>query len=189
MKKILVILGHPSIKSLSKKIADEYIREAKSCGANVKTIFLPKLKFDPILHEGYKKKQKLEKDLQKAQKLIKWAEHIVWIYPLWWREVPALLKGFIERVFLPDFAFKYKKHSWDMLLKGRTSRQIVTAGGPRVLYTFASRHYHTTITDTMEFCGIFPVKKTLFSSIRKIDKKRLNKILKDVRKVARRDCE
>src|SRR5256885_16433644 len=72
----------------------------------------------------YRQDQPLEPDLQRAQADILWASHLAWAYPTWWGGLPALLKGFIDRIFLPGFAFKYRKGSvlWDRLLAGRTAR-------------------------------------------------------------------
>jgi Putative NADPH-quinone reductase (modulator of drug activity B) len=60
---------------------------------------------------GYRKRTELEPDLLQAWDMLQWAEHIVWIYPTWWASPPALLKGFIERLFLPGFTFEYQEKS------------------------------------------------------------------------------
>lgn len=61
---------------------------------------------------------------------------MVIIHPVWWSNLPALLKGFIDRVFLPGFAFQYRQNGlgWDKLLKGRTGRLIYTQDGPDWYY-------------------------------------------------------
>jgi NAD(P)H dehydrogenase (quinone) len=84
--------------------------------------------------------------------------------------MPAILKGFLDRVFLPGFAFKYRRGSalWDKLLKGRTARLIVTMDSPvwynRLVYCSAG--HRAMKTATLEFCGIRPVAITQFGSIR-----------------------
>ena len=104
-QRILVILGHPSESSLCAGLAQSYIEGARAAGAEVRLLALGALTFDPLLHAGYRGEQALEPDLQAAQAQITWAEHLVWVYPTWWGAMPALLKGFIDRVFLPGFAF------------------------------------------------------------------------------------
>jgi hypothetical protein len=74
----------------------------------VRELRLGQLDFDPSLHEGYRQVQPLEADLLAAQEAILWAEHLVFAYPIWWGGAPALLKGFVDRAFLPGFAFKYR---------------------------------------------------------------------------------
>ena len=90
------------------------------------------LKFDPILWKGYGTIQKLEPDLVTAQEYIQWSNHILFVYPNWWGTMPALMEGFIDRGFLPGFAFKYRDNSslWDKLLSGRTAHLIVTMDAP-----------------------------------------------------------
>ena len=101
-------------------------------GAEVREVFLADLRFDPVLHHGYKEIQELETDPVHAQELIKWADHLVFVYPLWWATMPALLKGFLDRTLLPDFAFKYRPNSpfWDKDLTGKTARMIITMDAP-----------------------------------------------------------
>lgn len=185
-KKVLVILGHPSKHSFNNALADAYAEGAKKAGAEIKRLDIPKLKFDPILHEGYSKIQKLEPDLVKAQKLIRWAEHIVWVFPTWWASMPALLKGFIDRIFIPGFAFNFKKgsYSWERHLKGRSAHLIVTMGSPVLYYKFYlfSPGVRMLGKGTLEFCGVKPVRKTLIDGIRKLSEEEVEKYCAMVRK-------
>lgn len=178
----LIILGHPDKKSFSANLADAYEKGAKEKGGDVMRINLIDLKFDPILRNGYNRIQNLEPDLVEAQRLIKWANHLVFVFPVWWSAPPALLKGFIDRVFLPGFAFKYREHSsmWDKLLTGKSSRLIITSDAP-VAWLYLV-YFHPAVNmmkkATLEFCGIKPVSVTSFGSIKNSnDKKR--KILLD----------
>jgi putative NADPH-quinone reductase len=73
-----------------------------------------------------------------SQEAIKWSEHIVWVFPTWWLGIPALMKGFIDRAFVPGFGFKYKKDSifWNKLLKGKSSSLIITMDAPYIFNLF-----------------------------------------------------
>jgi len=141
MKKILVILGHPDNTSFCHSLAQAYVSGAKESGLEVREIKLGELKFDPVLWNGYQKIQELEPDLVEAQKLIQWSNHLVFIYPNWWGAMPALMKGFFDRAFLPGFAFKYRENSslWDKLLLGRTAHLMITMDTPAWYYRWIFR--------------------------------------------------
>jgi len=169
-KNILVILGHPDINSFCGSLSKAYIDSTSANGSEVRELQLGELKFDPVLWEGYKKIQELEPDLAKAQELIQWSNHIVFVYPNWWGTMPALMKGFFDRVFLPGFAFKYRKDSplWDKLLSGRTAHLMVTMDTPPCYYRWIyHRPGHNEMKRTiLGFCGIKVVKITEFSLIK-----------------------
>ena len=79
MKKILVILCHPDSNSFCGSITQAYVDSAKEAGAEVRQLKLGELKFDPVLWNGYNKIQELEPDLIKAQELVQWSEHLVFV--------------------------------------------------------------------------------------------------------------
>jgi NAD(P)H dehydrogenase (quinone) len=169
-KKTLMILGHPNNESFCASLADAYCKGAENSRVEIRRINLADLNFDTNLHKGYKEIQTLEPDLEKAQQDILWAEHIVFVYPIWWATMPALLKGFLDRVFLPGFAFKYKKDSpwWDKLLKGKSARLITTMDAPLLYFwmVYFNAGHKAMKKATLEFCGIKPVNITSFSQVK-----------------------
>jgi len=170
MKKILVINAHPNAESFNHALVEAYVSGAKKAGAEVKTLTIAELEFNPSLQFGYQKRMELEPDLIHAQELILWAEHLVWVHPVWWGGLPAVAKGFIDRVFLPGFAFKYRENSvwWDKLLAGRTARIITTLDQPSFYYrlAFGRPSVNQLKKSTLQFCGIKPVKVTYVGPIR-----------------------
>lgn len=170
MKKTLVILGHPDVNSLCGTLARSYVEAARTAGAEVRELYLAELDFDPVLWHGYHRIQPLESDLVAAQTLIRWAQHLVFVYPNWWGSMPALLKGFFDRVFLPEFAFRYRENSpfWDKLLTGRSAHLIVTMDTPGWYYRWVYRMpgHNEMKRAILGFCGIRPVRVSQFAVVR-----------------------
>lgn len=190
MKNILIIQGHPVKDTFSEHLKDAYINGASSANVSIEILKLSELQFNINFSEGYRGNQELESDLLKAQELIRWADHLVFIYPNWWATFPALLKGFIDRTFLPGFAFKYRKNSllWDKLLTGKSARLIVTMDTPPWYYKWFTKApgHHAMKKGILEFCGIKPVKITSIGPIKKSTEKMRNKWLRKVESIGRR---
>lgn len=190
MKKILVFEGNPKEKSLCKLISETYVRGAKDSGHEVKIFHISDMKFDPNLKEGYNKNQKLEKDLVEVQKKILWANHLVFVYPIWWGSLPAKFKGLVDRVFLPGFAFKFEKRTIlpKQFLKGKSARMITTRGGSRIFY-FGSLSFPGMIMRRflLNFCGVFPVRSKSFYSVNHISEKRAKKIFDNIYRIGKRE--
>lgn len=187
MKKILLILGHPAKDTFCGALAESYKKGAVKAGAEVAELNLADLEFDPVLHRGYRAIQELEPDLVCAQELIKWAEHLVFVYPTWWATMPALLKGFLDRTFLPGFAFKYRENSpfWDKYLTGRSARVITTMDAP-AWYNFlvyGNAGQKAMKRATLEFCGIKPVRVTTIGQVKNLKKERIVKWLEKAEKL------
>lgn len=96
-KKIVILLGHTDTESASCSLAGAYEEGARSAGHMVKRFNIGEMKFDPVLHHGYRMIQDLEPDLVHFQESLKNADHFVIIYPNWWSGPPAILKGFLVR--------------------------------------------------------------------------------------------
>lgn len=169
-KRILLILGNPKKDSLCHALAEAYSLGAHSKGHVVRQLRLGEMQFDPILREGYEQSQNLEPDLLEAQRLIHWAEHLVFVYPVWWGGIPALLKGFFDRVFLPGFAFKYRNRSqlWDKLLSGRSADLLVTMDTPRWYFRwiYGAPAHRQMVRTILGFCGIKTRRLSEFAPVR-----------------------
>ena len=152
MKQILVIDAHPAQTSLCSALAKAYATGASVAKASTNTICLRDLQFDPVLHEGYAKRQDWEPDLKALWQSIIQADHICFIYPTWWGGHPALLQGIFERVFLPGKVARYheKGSGWDKLLSSKTSQIITTMDTQYWYYRLINRN-----------CGIKRVKQTI----------------------------
>jgi NAD(P)H dehydrogenase (quinone) len=158
-KKIFILLGQEDKETFGNTLADAYEHGARQYGHEIRRANLGELKFDPLLHKGYKVIQELEPDLKKVQEDIRWAEHIVIFYPTWWSAMPAILKGFFDRVWLPGFAYHFHPHlGWDKLLKGRTGRVVITMDSwPMVSRMMFGDSTNEIAQAILGFAGIYPV--------------------------------
>ena len=186
-KKILIVQGNPDKNSFCDALAEAYKKGALRTNADVKEIHVREIDFDPFLPFGYKKEVELEQGLIDSQHMIKWADHLVFVYPTWWGTMPALLKGFIDKVFLPGFGFQYRKGSvwWDKLLKGKSARLIVTMDTPPWYFRlFYGRPGHNAMKkSTLEFCGVKPVKISSIGPVKHSKKSKRISWLNQVQKL------
>ncbi len=170
MKNILIINGHPDKESYNYAISNAYKKGAETTSANIKVINIIDLDFNPNLQYGYRKRTALEPDLIQAQKELKWADHIVWVYPVWWGSIPAIMKGFLDRVLLPGFAFKKREGSvwWDKYFTGKTARLICTLDQPPWFYSLINKSpSHKAMKKlTLNFIGVKSVKITSIGPLR-----------------------
>ena len=173
MERIAVIDGHPdpSPSRFGHAIVSAYVEAARAAGHEVREIRLAGENI-PILES---RKQWLEEDVPAAvrpgQDAIKWAEHIVFYYPLWMGDMPALLKAFIEQAFRPNFALDYgdegSKQLPKKLLRGRSARIIVSMGMPALFYRayFASHSVRSFERNILKLTGIQPVATSLIGNV------------------------
>jgi len=190
VKKILIIDGHPDKESFCADMAKEYYHGAKDNNISVKLIKIRKLKFDPILHFGYRKRMELEDDLIKTQEAIKECNHLVLILPVWWTSMPAELKGFFDRCFLSGFShrFNVEKKVPEKLLKGRSATVLYTQGGPKI-YSKLFLHDAFWIAikkGVLKFAGFSPVKRKCFDKVKSGNDKDRKQILETVYKLGKK---
>lgn len=191
MKKILLINGHPNPESLNAAFVQAYKEALDNKEVEVKVLAIHAMNFEPSLKFGYMKRMEVESDILLAQELITWADHLVWFHPVWWGGLPALTKGFIDRVFTPGFAFKYRDNSvwWDKLLTGKTARIITSLDQPAIYYRmmFGRPSVNQLKKSTLQFCGIKPVKVSYFGPIRNSSEVQRRKMIAKVEKLAIKD--
>lgn len=99
MKKILIINGHPDKESFNFALSESYKKGAEKSNATIELINIRELDFNPNLEFGYRKKSELEPDLLDAQAKLKWADHVVWIYPVWWSSVTCYYERFHRPIY------------------------------------------------------------------------------------------
>lgn len=188
-KKIFILLGHPDKETKCAYFADSYEKGAKEAGYDVRRINIGDLKFDPILHKGYKVIQELEPDLVMVQDNIKWADHFVIFYPSWWSTMPALLKGMFDRMWLPGFAFNFNKNSfgWRKHLKGRSALVVVSSDShPLIARILMGDSTNEIKRGVLKFAGFSPVNILKVGPLKNISQEKNEKWAKKFFELGRR---
>ena len=175
-KKILVINAHPYDESYVSELFRTYVNHLDTNKHQVKTIELGKMTFDPVLRYGYTKRMPVDNDIELSQNLLNWADHIVFFYPIWWTTMPALLKGWIDRVITPGFAFNSQGFKTTKHLKGRTAQLFMTSDAPalyqRLILNSPVRLMKRHI---LGYCGIKVVKSDIFGMVKSAKRERARK--------------
>ena len=170
-KRITIIQGHPDgqARHFGHALADEYAKGCQDGGHEVRRVEVAQLTF-PLLRtkEEFEKGQPPD-SIRQAQEAIRWANHLVILYPLWLGSMPALLKGFLEQVFRPGVAFAYQEQGKmaTQLFTGKSARVVVTMGMPAFVYRwFCFAHSVKSLQrNILEFCGIRPTRATLIGRV------------------------
>ena len=180
-RRIVIIQGHPdaSESHLCHALAERYLQGAKTTGHEVRVIDVATLDFPLLRSQKAWQEGALPDTLRSAQEAIVWAEHLVLVFPLWLGDMPALLKGFLEQVMRPGFAFEYEEGNPFGLkgLRGRSARVIVTMGMPALIYQHFYRAHSVKALERniLGFVGITPIEETLIGQVESMnDKTRAN---------------
>lgn len=190
---VLIILGHPRKESFSGALADAFREGAQIAKMDVRQFALADMCFNPNVVTVSPRNQMAEDDISHAQELISWANHLVFVYPTWWGTMPALLKGFLDRVLTPGFAFEEMEGSneWVKLLKGKSAQLITTMDTPLWVYRwiYKTPGHNAMSQATLQFCGVGPVRTLSFSPVKNSSPEQrivwLNKTRKEGMKLSR----
>jgi len=158
MSKVLIIYCHTNPKSFNHALKERLEEELKIAGAEIRTRDLYQIKFDSVLDgDDFMefKSGKIPEDIAREQAEILWADSLAFIYPMWWFDRPALLKGYIDRVFSYGFAFKYLPEGAVGLLHHKKALVLMTTGTPELGLAAVKETLPVAMRDgTLRFSGI-----------------------------------
>ncbi|MBX3270546.1 MAG: NAD(P)H-dependent oxidoreductase [Sandaracinaceae bacterium] len=167
-----LLLGHADDRSFNTALARAYADGLESAGVEVESFQLSTLAFDPVLRVGHAGEQPLEPDLLRVKGSVERARHLVFAFPTHWASAPAVVRGLVDRLFLPGWAFRYEGAALPTgLLAGRSARVIATMDAPWWWYALSYRRaLHATMGGaTLEFCGVRPTRFTTVHHVRALD--------------------
>ena len=170
MRQITLIQGHPDPEGghFDHALADAYADGARAAGHQLRGIEIAGLDFPLLRNKDDFEHASTPPALVDAQEAIAWAEHLVFVYPLWLGDMPALLKGFLEQTLRPGFAFDYLDGGKvRMRLKGKSARLVVTMGMPAMAYRwfYGAHSVKNFERNILKFVGVKPVERSLYGMV------------------------
>jgi len=187
--KTLIVIAHPNADSFNHAIKEHIKAALEEHNHWVKVRDLYALEFDPVLSKEelnrYNSQEgEIPPDVKAEQEEILWADQLIFIYPTWWWSMPALMKGYFDRVFLPGFAFKVEENGIVGLLEGKKAWIIQTTGSDQAY--IEENHLDIMIKKPMEiglfnFCGIEVVNHQLFAGVPFVSEEERKAILESLK--------
>ncbi|TFH87164.1 flavodoxin family protein [Billgrantia azerbaijanica] len=174
MSRILILQGHPDSRQphLCHALAAHYRQGAETAGHEVRSVNIAELDFPLVRSQEEWTQGSMPASLEEARDAIGWCEHLALVFPLWLGDMPALVKGFLEQVMRPHFAFEYEEGNplGRKGLKGRSARVVVTMGMPALIYrhVFRAHSVKSLERNILGFVGFSPVHETLIGSVEKL---------------------
>lgn len=167
-RNVLIVDAHPDPcpERFVHALANSYAAGVGEAGGALRRIDLAGLSFGLLHSRGEWEGEAPEPAIAEAQRDILWADHIVFFYPLWLGDMPALLKGFLEQVARPGFALGTGAMP-AALLKGKSARIVVTMGMPALFYRFFYRAHSLKSFERniLKFVGIKPVAHSIVGNV------------------------
>lgn len=161
--KVLTLVSHPRTDSLTFAVANEFIRGLGEAGHQSEMLDLHRCGFDPVLREADEpdwtaERQHFSAEVEAEMERMRRHDALAFVFPLWWWSVPALMKGYIDRVWNYGFAYGPER------LPHRHVLWLALAGAP--IERFEKRKYHDMIehyfnVGLASYCGIGSSKVAL----------------------------
>lgn len=170
LRKIAILDAHPDPDPARyvHALADAYCKAARNAGHEIRQIMLGDINM-PILHS---RENWLHEDapevVKEGQEALFWADHIVFLYPLWLGDMPALLKAFLEQALRPGKALQYGDGAMPQkLMKGKSARLVVTMGMPALFYRayYGAHSVRSFKRNILQLVGIDPVETSLIGNV------------------------
>lgn len=140
--KVVIVFNHPYEGSFCNAILSSVIQGLHRANHKVDLIHLDKEGFNPVMTSqdlmAFRDKMPVDPKVLEYKHRLEQADHLIFIFPIWWELMPALTKGFIDKVIFPGVAYDYINGSntqmKPLLLKTKGITMITTMNTPRILY-------------------------------------------------------
>ncbi|HET8623469.1 MAG TPA: NAD(P)H-dependent oxidoreductase [Gemmatimonadales bacterium] len=190
-KRVLLIQGHPDpgASHYCHALADAYAEGARDAGHEIRRVQVAALDFPVLRTREQWESTPPPESIRRCQDDVRWAEHLVIIFPLWLGGLPALLRAFLEQLFRPGFAFSGSLATGGTKgLRGKSAHVIITMGMPAPVYRwyFGAHSLRSLERNILKFCGIAPVRDTIVGSVESGGPERHGRWLEKIRALGRR---
>lgn len=185
----LIIYSHPNPKSFNHAIKETLKDALAASGHDVRIRDLYAIKFDPVLSATdfeLMAQKKVAPDVKKEQEHVAWADAVFFIFPVWWDSMPAITRGYLDRVFSVNFA--YTKDSKG-LLAGKKTAVICTFGAPKSVCeaTGVFKAMDVTVGECLAgFCAMTLVESRYLTSVTSVTDTERKKMLEDIKVLAQK---
>ena len=190
--KYLVIYAHPNPKSFNHAVLETVMDELEHAEAEYEIRDLYAESFDPLLVNS--DLQALQtgipsEDIALEQKIVSQADVLILIFPVWWFNMPAILKGYTDRIFSAGFAFEITEKGVSGLLAGKRTAIFNTTGGTRDTYEnygYGDAFRKCVCDGIFRFCGMEVILQHFLYAVPSITAEEREKMLEDVRDLMRK---
>lgn len=184
---VVILFNHPYEGSFCNAILESVITGLKKANHEIDLIHLDKEQFNPVMTandlKGFRDKKAIDPKVLEYKGRIERADHLIFIFPIWWELMPAMTKGFVDKVIFPGIAYDYTnagntrmKPLWTKL-KGVT--MITTMNTPRFLYwgIFGNAIKKAMMLGTFWKIGYKNRKWITFNKVKQVSKEKREKWL------------
>ncbi|MGM0124024.1 hypothetical protein IGI37_001398 [Enterococcus sp. AZ194] len=171
----VIVYNHPYNGSFCHALLEAVINGAKKAGHTVDLLDLDKDKFNPVMTGqdllAFRNHEAIDLQALDYIQRIKQADHLVFIFPIWWELMPAMMKGFIDKVIFPGATFTYTKSGYGMigsLTKLKSTTVITTMNTPKIMYklVYGNAIKKALIKGTLKKSGIKNVRWCSFNMVK-----------------------
>ena len=190
--RVLTVIAHPNRASFNYAILERFEAGLRAAGHEVRRRDLHAPLFDPLLSGDELadlQRGEVASAVREEQALLEWAEALVFVYPLWWLDRPAVLKGWCDRVFTHGFAFAYDENGVRGLLPHRKGLVLITAGGSEeemeLMGANSASILFPMVGGSLRFCGVEEVTGRVFHAVGTISDEARAALLDEVEEMGR----
>ena len=193
MRKVLVVYCHPNPKSYTHAVLEAVEAGLRGGQATIERIDLHADGFDPVLVvDETRRRRDLDKveATQRYRELVAWCDALVLVYPVWWGGFPAMLKGFVDRVFVSGLTYSFAGRPKQAvlpegLMRGKELDCFYTLDSPAIV-AWLDPGWWSSYFSVFKYCGFRAVRRHYLTPLKHTSRETREAWLREVERRARR---